>query len=122
MIKLGRSFSRMSDFEVMGNKFFIIFFYTPFYFLFFIFYFLFLFLLFLLLFFYYFFKGPTTKFVQTPEGELQKKKELTHKVSLHEIDVINSRSQGFYFIFIYFYLFLFEKKDFWRCLLETQAR
>jgi len=38
--------------------------------------------------------GPQTKFVQTPEGELQKRKEVVHTVSLHEIDVINSRTQG----------------------------
>lgn len=35
--------------------------------------------------------GPTTKFVQCPDGELQKRKEVVHVVSLHEIDVINSR-------------------------------
>lgn len=45
-----------------------------------------------------------TKFVQTPEGEIQKRKEVTHTVSLHEIDVINSRTQGF--------LALFSGKDF----------
>jgi DNA helicase TIP49 (TBP-interacting protein) len=32
-------------------------------------------------------------FVQCPEGELQKRKEVVHVVSLHEIDVINSRQQ-----------------------------
>ena len=37
--------------------------------------------------------GPSTRFVQCPEGELQKRKEVVHVVSLHEIDVINSRSQ-----------------------------
>ena len=37
--------------------------------------------------------GPTTKFVQCPEGELQKRKEVVHVVTLHEIDVINSRTQ-----------------------------
>jgi hypothetical protein len=37
--------------------------------------------------------GPATKFVQCPEGELQKRKEVVHVVSLHEIDVINSRTQ-----------------------------
>ena len=37
--------------------------------------------------------GATTKFVQCPEGELQKRKELVHVVTLHEIDVINSRTQ-----------------------------
>jgi hypothetical protein len=69
----------MSDFEVMG-----IFIY-------------FLFIFFLFIFFFTKTKGPSTKFVQTPEGELQKKKEVVHKVSLHEIDVINSRTQGFIF-------------------------
>jgi RuvB-like protein 2 len=33
--------------------------------------------------------GPQTRFVQCPEGELQKRKEVVHVVSLHEIDVIN---------------------------------
>merc|ERR1719169_282582 len=37
--------------------------------------------------------GPSTRFVQCPEGELQKRKEVVHTVTLHEIDVINSRSQ-----------------------------
>ncbi|ANB14030.1 RuvB family ATP-dependent DNA helicase reptin [Sugiyamaella lignohabitans] len=40
-----------------------------------------------------------TKFVQCPEGELQRRKEVVHTVSLHEIDVINSRSQGFLALF-----------------------
>merc|ERR1711981_682931 len=39
------------------------------------------------------------KFVQCPEGELQKRKEVVHTVSLHEIDVINSRQQGFLALF-----------------------
>jgi DNA helicase TIP49 (TBP-interacting protein) len=43
--------------------------------------------------------GPATKFVQCPEGELQKRKEVVHVVSLHEIDVINSRTQGFLALF-----------------------
>jgi len=43
--------------------------------------------------------GPSTKFVQCPEGELQKRKEVVHVVTLHEIDVINSRSQGFLALF-----------------------
>merc|ERR1711975_39991 len=43
--------------------------------------------------------GPAAKFVQCPEGELQKRKEVVHVVSLHEIDVINSRSQGFLALF-----------------------
>eukprot|EP00455_Lapot_gusevi_P050021 TRINITY_DN7195_c0_g1_i2.p1 TRINITY_DN7195_c0_g1~~TRINITY_DN7195_c0_g1_i2.p1 ORF type:complete len:465 (+),score=147.88 TRINITY_DN7195_c0_g1_i2:60-1454(+) len=43
--------------------------------------------------------GPMTRFVQCPEGELQKRKEVVHTVTLHEIDVINSRSQGFLALF-----------------------
>lgn len=43
--------------------------------------------------------GAETKFVQCPEGELQKRKEVVHTVSLHEIDVINSRQQGFLALF-----------------------
>jgi RuvB-like protein 2 len=43
--------------------------------------------------------GAQTKFVPTPEGELQKRKEVVHTVSLHEIDVINSRTQGFLALF-----------------------
>jgi RuvB-like protein 2 len=43
--------------------------------------------------------GPQTKFVQCPDGELQKRKEVMHTVSLHEIDVINSRTQGFLALF-----------------------
>ncbi|XP_065560297.1 ruvB-like 2 [Artemia franciscana] len=43
--------------------------------------------------------GPQTRFVQCPEGELQKRKEVVHTVSLHEIDVINSRTQGFLALF-----------------------
>ena len=37
--------------------------------------------------------------MQCPEGELQKRKEVVHTVTLHEIDVINSRSQGFLALF-----------------------
>ena len=43
--------------------------------------------------------GAQTKFVQCPEGELQKRKEVVHVVTLHEIDVINSRTQGFLALF-----------------------
>ena len=43
--------------------------------------------------------GADTKFVQCPDGELQKRKEVAHTVSLHEIDVINSRTQGFLALF-----------------------
>jgi len=44
-------------------------------------------------------QGPQTRFVQCPEGELQKRKEVVHTVTLHEIDVINSRTQGFMALF-----------------------
>lgn len=43
--------------------------------------------------------GAQTRFVQCPEGELQKRKEVVHTVTLHEIDVINSRAQGFIALF-----------------------
>lgn len=43
--------------------------------------------------------GPDTKFVQCPDGELQRRREIVHTVSLHEIDVINSRTQGFLALF-----------------------
>mmetsp|Transcript_9183 Transcript_9183/g.15069 ORF Transcript_9183/g.15069 Transcript_9183/m.15069 type:complete len:468 (+) Transcript_9183:190-1593(+) len=43
--------------------------------------------------------GAQVKFVSCPEGELQKRKEVVHVVSLHEIDTINSRSQGFLALF-----------------------
>ena len=43
--------------------------------------------------------GPSVRFVQCPEGELQKRKEVVHTVSLHEIYVINSRAQGFLALF-----------------------
>jgi len=43
--------------------------------------------------------GASTRFVQCPEGELQKRKTVTHTVTLHEIDVINSRTQGFLALF-----------------------
>lgn len=43
--------------------------------------------------------GPDTKFVQCPDGELQVRRETVHTVSLHEIDVINSRTQGFLALF-----------------------
>jgi RuvB-like protein 2 len=41
----------------------------------------------------------TTKFVATPEGELLQRETVTHTVSLHEMDVINSRQQGFLALF-----------------------
>lgn len=43
--------------------------------------------------------GSSMRFVNCPEGELQKRKEVVHVVSLHEIDVINSRQQGFLALF-----------------------
>jgi RuvB-like protein 2 len=43
--------------------------------------------------------SSTTKFVSTPDGELQKRKTVSHVVSLHEMDVINSRQQGFLALF-----------------------
>jgi RuvB-like protein 2 len=43
--------------------------------------------------------GADTKFLQCPDGELQKRKEVIHTVTLHEIDVINSRTQGFLALF-----------------------
>ena len=43
--------------------------------------------------------GGDARFVQCPEGELQKRKEVVHTVTLHEIDVINSRQQGFLALF-----------------------
>lgn len=43
--------------------------------------------------------GSDIKFVSCPEGELQTRKEVLHTVSLHEIDVINSRQQGFLALF-----------------------
>merc|ERR1719361_306366 len=39
------------------------------------------------------------RFVQCPEGELFKRKEVVHTVTLHEIDVINSRAQGYMALF-----------------------
>lgn len=43
--------------------------------------------------------GPQARYVQCPEGEIEKRKEMVHTVTLHEIDVINSRSQGFLALF-----------------------
>lgn len=43
--------------------------------------------------------GPQARFVNCPEGEIEKRKEIVHTVTLHEIDVINSRSQGFLALF-----------------------
>ncbi|XP_077290078.1 ruvB-like helicase 2 rept [Arctopsyche grandis] len=43
--------------------------------------------------------GAQQRFVQCPEGELQKRKEVVHTVTLHEVDVINSRTHGFLALF-----------------------
>jgi RuvB-like protein 2 len=43
--------------------------------------------------------GPATKFVGTPSGELARRREVVHTVTLHEIDVVNSRAQGFLALF-----------------------
>ncbi len=43
--------------------------------------------------------GATTRFVACPDGELERRKEVVHVVTLHEIDVINSRTQGFLALF-----------------------
>jgi len=43
--------------------------------------------------------SASTKFVSTPEGELLQRQTVTHTVSLHEMDVINSRQQGFLALF-----------------------
>lgn len=43
--------------------------------------------------------GPQMKFVHTPDGELKSKKETVHTLTLHEIDVVNSRNQGFLALF-----------------------
>lgn len=42
---------------------------------------------------------PGIAFVNCPEGEVQQRREVVHKVSLHDIDVINSRAQGFLALF-----------------------
>jgi RuvB-like protein 2 len=43
--------------------------------------------------------APNTRFIACPDGELQKRREVRHTVSLHEMDVINSRAQGFLALF-----------------------
>lgn len=43
--------------------------------------------------------GPQMRFHQCPDGELEKRKEVVHTVTLHEMDVINSRAQGFLALF-----------------------
>lgn len=44
-------------------------------------------------------KGAQTRFAQCPEGEILKRKEVVHTVTLHDVDVINSRSNGFIALF-----------------------
>lgn len=61
--------------------------------------------------------GAQTKFVQCPEGELQKRKEVTHTVTLHEIDVMNSRTQGFLALFSGTFKCLFHCFDSYYCIL-----
>ena len=43
--------------------------------------------------------GAATKFVATPAGELAKRRDVAHSVSLHEVDVVNSRASGFMALF-----------------------
>eukprot|EP00760_Papus_ankaliazontas_P030047 PhM_4_TR4587/c0_g1_i1/m.99045/K11338/RUVBL2, RVB2, INO80J; RuvB-like protein 2 len=44
-------------------------------------------------------QSQATRFVPCPEGELTKRKEMVNTVTLHEIDVINSRPQGYLVLF-----------------------
>lgn len=81
MSRLGRSFTRARDYDAMGPQ-------TKY---------IALYLLFLNL--HIRVRVVADRFVQCPEGELQKRKEVVHTVSLHEIDVINSRTQGFLALF-----------------------
>lgn len=43
--------------------------------------------------------GSQIKFMQCPDGELQKCKKVVHTVSLHQINFINSCIQGFLMLF-----------------------
>ena len=43
--------------------------------------------------------GPSLKMVNTPDGELKTRRETVHSLTLHEIDVVNSRNQGFLALF-----------------------
>ncbi|KAI1305975.1 RuvB-like 2 [Halotydeus destructor] len=43
--------------------------------------------------------GSASKFVRCPDGELQKRRQVVHSVTLHDMDVINSRAQGFLALF-----------------------
>ncbi len=82
--KLGRSFTRARDYDAMGPEVCVLLCFPS---------------LFSVLMLVLVFVWAQTRFVQCPEGELQKRKEVVHVVSLHEIDVINSRSQGFLALF-----------------------
>ncbi|KAL7536856.1 hypothetical protein ACHAWF_005584, partial [Thalassiosira exigua] len=44
--------------------------------------------------------GSGVRFAQSPEGEIQKQKEVAHNVSLNAIDIINSRQQDFLALFM----------------------
>jgi RuvB-like protein 2 len=62
--------------------------------------------------------GQQTRFVQCPEGELQKRKEVVHTVTLHEIDVINSRTHGFLVFFsVIFFKLLYASNCFFFVLI-----
>lgn len=43
--------------------------------------------------------GNQLKYVHTPDGELKSRRETVHTLTLHEIDVVNSRNQGFLALF-----------------------
>ncbi|KAI6191994.1 RuvB-like helicase [Aphelenchoides bicaudatus] len=43
--------------------------------------------------------GSSVKFVQVPTGEIQKRTEHVQTISLHDIDVINSRTHGYLAVF-----------------------
>ncbi|KAI6173214.1 RuvB-like helicase [Aphelenchoides besseyi] len=43
--------------------------------------------------------GGSTRFVQIPTGEVQKRSEHVQTISLHDIDVINSRTHGYLAVF-----------------------
>lgn len=77
--KLGRSYTRAKDYDAMGPQ--VTNFYSK---------------VFYLMARRFCFQS---KFIACPDGEIQKRKELVHTVSLHEIDVINSRTQGFLALF-----------------------
>lgn len=43
--------------------------------------------------------GPNSKFINCPTGEIQKRKIVCHTLTLHDIDVVNSRQQGYLALF-----------------------